>query len=160
MPYTENSQLKDAFEAADNMTPEDLLEWRCVSPNGYPEDTLIDAIMAAQQNPERYRCLTLKDAVGKKVLLVGGWDVALGVAWFTTTTEAKKWPVRVMKALLECRDEALKECPYLLNKMMKTNTYHVKLLNRIGAEWVGPITSIGGEPFQTFVINRKEDNNV
>lgn len=160
MNYVQPATFKDAFEVADNMTPEDIQEWLCISPKDYPEDSLMDAVFSAQVNQERFRCFVLKDAAGKKVLLLGGWDVALGIAWFVTTNEAKKWPVRVFKALLECRDEALKECPYLLNKVMKTSTFHVKLLDRIGAEWVGPITPIGGEPFQTFFITRKEDDNV
>lgn len=157
MNFVQPATYADAWAVADDLTPEDLLEWKAACVPMDVDDGLFVAVHEAVMEPSKKRCYVLKDPSGDIPLLLGGWDVSLGVAWFVTTNEARVYPLRVLKALKECREEALKECPQLVNSVMKTNRMHVKLLDSLGAEWVGPIVSSGGEPFQSFIIKRKED---
>ena len=154
--YTTENAVEDIELFVDSLSEADLLEHACVNPEESLKVSIREALRDAHANPARARLRVLWSTSGKP-LLIGGWDAWTGVAWFLTTVHAKDHPVQTLKGILECRDTALEECPQLLNVMMKTNTYHVALLERIGAEFVGPITSIGGEPFQAFVIQQQKE---
>ena len=161
MKYTEDILLQSREAAlmglerfAEQLTKEDLMEFKCCRPNDSIKVSLYDADEMARKYPDRIRMRLLWSTHGSP-LLVGGWDALTGVAWFLTTDQAKNHPRQVLKGILECRDEALKECPHLVNVMMKSNKHHVELLEHIGAEFAGPVEPIGGEPFQAFYIKRK-----
>ena len=153
MTITRKATMMDALRAGETVTEEDLKELRCSEPGADPTVHLTTFKSLAGQFPKRYRMRVLRDASGP--LLIGGWDKLTGVAWFVTTTRAKHSPLMVMKAVKECKWMALQECPYLCNAVMKTNRMHVKLLDAIGAQWIGPITNQGNEPFQAFVIHQE-----
>lgn len=157
MPVTVPATMADAVHVGTNMAPEDRLEWSCVHPGGNPLDDCIEAVLTAEGNPTRYRLRTVRTPEGEPLVL-GGWDVTLGVAWFAMTTNAKRHRFLVYRAVRECLNEALKECPYLMNVVMRSNKSHVRLLEGLGAEFVGPITTIAGEPFQSFVIHKEVTN--
>lgn len=158
MSVTSKATMADAVHVGTYMAAEDRLEWSCVNPGGDPEDDCVAAVLAAEADPDRHRLRTVRTPEGEPLVL-GGWDATLGIAWFAVTAKARKHKKLVYKAILECREDALKECPQLVNVVMKSNKTHVRLLEAIGAKFVGPVTNIGGEPFQTFVIH-KEDLNV
>lgn len=155
---TVEATMADAVHVGTNMAPEDRLEWSCVNPGGDPLDDCVAAVLYTDADPERYRLRTVRTPEGEPLVL-GGWDATLGVAWFAITANAKKHPRLVYKAVMECRGEALSECPQLVNVVMKSNKAHVRLLEAIGARFVGPVTNIAGEPFQSFLI-LKEDTDV
>lgn len=158
MSITSKATMADAVHVGTTMAPEDRLEWSCVNAGSDPLDDCITAVLYTDADPDRYRLRTVRTPEGEPLVL-GGWDVTLGIAWFAVTTNAKKHKKLVYAAIKECREDALKECRQLVNVVMKSNKTHVRLLEAIGAQFVGPVTNIGGEPFQTFVIH-KEDTNV
>lgn len=157
MPVTVPATMADAVHVGTNMAPEDRLEWSCVNPGSEPLDDCITAVLYTDADPERYRLRTVRTPEGEPLVL-GGWDATLGVAWFAITTNARKHKKLVYTAIKECREEALSECNQLVNVVMKSNKTHVRLLEAIGAQFVGPVTNIAGEPFQTFVIHKEELN--
>lgn len=154
MPVTVPATMADAVHVGNNMAPEDRLEWSCVNPGGSPLDDCVAAVLYTEADPKRYRLRTVRTPEGEPLVL-GGWDSTLGVAWFALTANAKRHRFLVYRAVRECLKEALKECPYLMNVVMRSNKSHVRLLEGLGAEFVGPITTIAGEPFQTFVIQKE-----
>ena len=151
MKYTDTPTIRDIQWAEFLLCPEDLLEFRCQNPKGDILDNLVDFHRKNLLEPCRYRFRVARNPDGYPLVL-GGWDNVTGVAWFITTTEAQKFPLKTLKAIKECRRDALSDCPQLVNVMMRSNKQHVALLEAIGAEFVGPIYTIGSEPFQAFII--------
>lgn len=153
MQLTQQATPEDIIKAAADLTREDLLEFHAAAPKDNPECHLMEYLQKARKEPTNYTMRVLKAPDGYP-LLVGGWSIG-GVVWFITTNAAKLYPLQVMKALKECKEEALQAYSRLWNVVMLTNTQHVKLLKGIGAEFIGPIHSIGSEPFQAFTIEKE-----
>lgn len=159
MKYTENIALVPEAvsyieEFVECLTQEDLKEFQCLCPSDSLKVALRDYLKNVHEHPDRYRLRALFENTSGVPLLIGGWDCFTGTAWFLTTDNAQDYPVQVIRGIKECKQEALEETPTLVNTMMRTNRNHVALLESIGAQFVGPIESIGGEPFQAFIISK------
>lgn len=137
----------DIVELERLLTPEDRLEVACSNPGA---DIVWDLLDNLRKGSSGVVMRSLRAPSGE-LLLVGGWN-ATGHVWMLATTHAKDFPVATYRGVLECRTEALKDCPRLYNMAMLTNKMHVKLLKSIGAEFIGPIHGVNGEPFQAFYI--------
>lgn len=152
MKHTHVPTMRDMQWTDFLLCPDDLKEFLCQYPKGDFLTNLMDFHAKFRESPEDYSFRVARDPDGYPLVL-GGWSHRTGVAWFVTTTQAERYPVRTLKAIKECREEALKVCPQLVNVMMRSNKLHVRLLEHIGAEFVGPVYTIGSEPFQAFIID-------
>lgn len=147
---TQETTIEDILRMAVEITQEDLKEAQAANPKAHIAWDLMDYLSRTRANPEDLKMRSLYSSCGK-LLLVGGWS-STGFTWMMSTVHSKDHPVATFKGVMECKRLALSQCLRLYNTMMLTNEGHVRLLEAIGAEFVGPITSIGGEPFQAFYI--------
>lgn len=156
--YVVPSTLEDARIMAETMTDADMKEWLAVNPKGSLKDMCIDAVVR-QYTDDSSVCLTLRSDSGVPILF-GGWNRGDGSVWVACSVHAERCPLGVLRHLKRSLENAFVFNSVLHNMVMTTNTQHVKLLERLGATFIGPIEPINGEPFQRFAFfksDRKEE---